>query len=600
MMTKLREMTFIFIWILVIAFVGLMVFEWGMDFTGLRGRSNIVGKIDGNKITIQDFQRAIQSAYLEEKQNTGSEPDENRMSQLRDQVWEMYIQRILFAKEITKRDIKVTDREILLQIQENPPADIQQNPNFLTDGKFDMQKYREALQNPEINWLPVENYYREFLPFQKLQNIVLSSLVVTEEELRNDFRERNQKAKIEYLYVPVSAFTGDSISITDEEIKEYYQIHKEDFKVEEKRKLNYVLFSTVPTAEDSAKIYRLAEDIKAEAMNGEDFAKLADEYSEDPSVTTNHGDLGFFERERMVKEFSDAAFAANMGEITGPVKTQFGLHIIKIHEKRNEKGVEQIRASHILLKFTASPLTIEDAQITGRDFSELASEENFTIAAEQKNQKIEQTAEFEKSGFIPGFGSIPSASDWAFKAKTGEVSKIYRTTNGYVVFELAQINPENYRPFEEVKENCQRLVEQEKRKEIARSFAVKIQEKLNQNLTFTQISKEISDNKVMYDSTGDFTISQSIPKIGMYPTVSAAAFSLPLNKTSSQIETERGFYFIRVLNRTELDEEVFKSQRESIRLRLMNQKRQQFYTQWYENLKEKSDIEDDRDLFFSS
>jgi len=521
MMTKLREMTFIFIWILVIAFVGLMVFEWGMDITGLRTRSNKVGEIDGNKITIQDFQKALQNAYIQEKQRTGVEPDEDRMKQLRDQVWEMFIQRVLLAKEIKKRDIQVTDHEIFLQIQDNPPPDIKQNPNFQTNGTFDIAKYREALQDPNINWLPLEQYIREILPFQKLQEIVSASVIVTEEEIKNDFLARNQKAKIEYLYIPVSSFTKDSIFISEEEIKAYYKDHKEDFKVEEKRKLNYVLFSTDPTPEDSAKLYKLAEEIKAEAMAGEDFAKLADEYSEDPSVRNNHGDLGYFERGRMVKEFSDAAFSLKPGEIGGPVKTQFGLHIIKVHDKKVVNGQEQVHASHILLKFTASALTIEDAQSNARNFAEIAKEEGFQQTANRLKLEVKQTPEFTKRNFIPGIGPMSSAVEWAFKADKGDVSRVYRSNQGYVVFELADILPAGYRPFNEVKDICKNRVEQQKRKELAKAYAQKVQDKLQQNKTFAEIAKEAEDQKVLHDSTSEFTAIQSIPKIGRFPIIIA-------------------------------------------------------------------------------
>jgi peptidyl-prolyl cis-trans isomerase D len=169
MMTKLREMTFIFIWILVIAFVGLMVFEWGMDISGLKGRSNIIGKINGNKITIQEFQQGVQNQYLQEKQTAGADLDENRLAQIRDEVWEQFIKRILFAKEINKRGITVTDGEIFTYITQNPqllPPAISQNENFMTDGKFDMEKYQQALNNPQNDWTPVENYIREVMPFQ--------------------------------------------------------------------------------------------------------------------------------------------------------------------------------------------------------------------------------------------------------------------------------------------------------------------------------------------------------------------------------------------------------------------------------------------------
>ena len=600
MMTKMREMTWVFIWILVIAFVGLMVLEWGMNITGLKGRSNVVGKINGKKITIQEFQKAIQNAYIQEKQRTGQEPDEEKLQQLRDQVWESYIQRILLGEEIKKHNIVVTDREIYLQITQNPPQELRENPNFQTNGKFDMEKYRQALQNPEINWKPVEDYYREVLPYQKLQDIITASVMVTEEEIKSEFMRRNMKARIRYLYIPAAAFARDSIQVSEEEMRRYYEEHKDDFKVEEKRKLNYVLFSIAPSPEDSARVYRLAEDILKDARSGADFNQLADEYSEDPSVKSNHGDLGFFERGRMVPEFEKAAFSGKPGDIVGPVKTQFGLHIIKIIEKKKEKGKEMVHAAHILLKFSASALTIEEAQRKANDFLELAKEDGFKVAADKLKYEIKQTTEFNNRGFIPGFGSMKAAADWAFKAKKGDISRVYRTRRGFVVFQVAEIKPAGYRPFEEVKGICKSKIEHQKRKERARQFAEKIQQMINEHKSFDEIARSFDQNRVKLDTTVQFGWSDPIPKIGRSATIQAAAFTLDLHKPSRMLETDRGFYFIEVIERTPFDAKKYAQQREFLKNQLLNQKRQRFFTEWYQKLKENADIEDNRSLFFSS
>ena len=517
MMTKMREMTFVFIWILVIAFVGLMVLEWGMDITGLKSQSNIVGKINGTKITIQEFQEAVQNYYLQERERTGQEPDEAQLTQIRDQVWDQYIQRVLFSREIEKRNIKVTDQEVFQMISENPqglPPAISENPNFLTDGHFDMAKYRQALENPQIDWSPIENYVREVLPFQKLQNIITASVMVTEQEVRDDYVDKNQNASIIYLSVPVSAFAQDSVQTGEKEIKDFYDAHKEEYKIEERRKVNYVQFFSTPSAADSQKVYDLALELKAEATAGTDFAQLADEYSEDPSAKTNHGDLGYFEREGWVKEFSDAAFTGKPGEIVGPVKTTFGLHLIKIQDRKTEGGIEKVSASHILLKYTASAATVETAQDLASNFSETAQEDGFKITADQYRYEVKQTAEFMNRNYIPGLGQMPAATAWVFNAGKEDVSRVFRTTQGYVVLELAEILPAGYRSLEEVKDLCKNRVEQQKRKEIARVYTQGVQEKLNRGESFQGIVAADLSRKVLLDSTAQFTKSQNIPKIG--------------------------------------------------------------------------------------
>jgi parvulin-like peptidyl-prolyl isomerase len=603
MMTKLREMTFIFIWILVIAFVGLMVFEWGMDFTGLSRQSNIVGKINGNKITIQDFQQAVQNVYLQEREESGSEPDQDRMAQIRDQVWEQFIQQRLFSEQINKRHIRITDREISLQIMQNPqslPPAISQNPNFMTEGQFDMSKYQQALRNPQIDWTPIENYVREILPFQKLQNLVTASVLVTEEEVKEEYISNNQKANFQYLHIPISTFTRDSVTVTEKEIEKYYKENKEDYKLQERRLLNYVMFSTDPTPADSQKIIKLAEEIKGEAQAGEDFAQLADEFSEDPSVKNNHGDLGYFEEGRMVKEFSDAAFGAKEGEIVGPVKTNFGIHVIKVHDKKVENGKEMVHASHILFKFAPSALTLENAQDLANNFSEEARDEGFKLTADKFKYEIKQTPEFTKQEYIPGLGRMQSAAEWTYNSKMSEVSVVYRSNQGYVILELEEIKPEGYKPLEEVKNICQSRIELEKRKALALTYASDIREKLTENFSFRDLAGLESASKVFLDSVENVTMANPSNKIAQDPEISAAIFALEAGKISPVLESNRGYYIIKVTRRDEINQEAYQAQRDIIRSRLLNQKTNQVFTEWYDQLKEDADIEDNRHLFFTS
>ena len=603
MMTKLRDMTFIMLWILVIAFVGMMVLQWGADITGSKGRSNVVGKIEGQKITIEEFERALSQARETETQKTGKSPDFDRSKAIQDEVWESFVQRILLSREIEKYNINVTDREVFLFILNNPLPELQQNPNFQTDGKFDMKKYREAVLNPQNAraWIGVERYIQQSLPFQKLQDLITSSAIVTEEEIKYEFMQKNMEAKIEYLYIPISAYSSTKVEVSDEEIKDYYEENKEkDFKLEEMRKVNYVLFSTNPTAEDSARTYDLAKDILKQARSGEDFAKLADQYSEDPSVQNNHGDLGYFDKSAMVPEFSEAVFSAKPGEIIGPVKTNFGLHIIKVGDRKMEDGVEKAQASHILITFTASGKTIDDASTNAESFQNAADERGFQIAADQLGYEVKQTTAFTKKNYIPGLGVMPAAVQWVFENDLNDVSSVYRVNQGDAVFQISEIQPSGFRSLEDVKDLCKNRIELEKRKVMAKDYAEQLQSKINNDVNLKQIASQDTSKKVLYDTTAYFKYNISIPKIGRAPSITAASFSLNLNEVSKILESPRGYYYIRVLDRKGFDKEQYAKQHDSIKRQLLSRKKQQIFNQWYTQLKEKADIEDNRNLFYRS
>ncbi|HFB67482.1 MAG TPA: hypothetical protein ENJ66_00845, partial [Calditrichae bacterium] len=473
MMTKLREMSKLFLYLLVVAFLALMVLEWGADITGRSAQgNNIVGKINGHEITVEEYNQMLQNAYENERQRTGGELSDADMKRLQNEVWENIIQQILLQEQIKKMGIKVTKREIAYHSVHNPPQYFRNIPAFLTNGQFDINKYRQALQNPQVEQTVV-SYVAQNLPFQKLLARITAAVMVTEEEVKDAYMRQSMRAKVEYVGAPLYKFSSKEVEVSEEEAKKYYEEHKDDFKVEEKRVLNYVLFSTAPTHEDTMRVYRLAEDILKEAKSGADFAKLADEYSEDPSVQTNHGDLGYFKRGDMDPAFEKAAFSGKPGDIIGPVKTRFGLHIIKIVDRKKEDGVEKVRASHILLRFNASASTVEDARDRADEFAQIAKESGFKVAADRLKYKIEKTPPFVKRNFIPGLGLMEGAVEWAFHAEKGEISDPFRAQTGYVVFEVAEIQLAGYRPFEEVKAICINRIKTEKRKQMARDYALK-------------------------------------------------------------------------------------------------------------------------------
>jgi parvulin-like peptidyl-prolyl isomerase len=284
------------------------------------------------------------------------------------------------------------------------------------------------------------------------------------------------------------------------------------------------------------------------------------------------------------------------------VKTQFGLHIIKAIDKKTENGVEKVNAAHILLKFEPSYNTTDAAQRNSEMFAETAKEDGFNISADKLGVEIKQTTEFpdNKIGQIPGLGKMESALMWAFNSEKEAISDVYYMPQGYYIFQVADIKPAGYRPFDEVKEICKNRIKLEKLKELAKAYAEKIKPQVEQNGNFQQIVDMDTANVISADTTAYFPKNVFVPKIGRAPAVAAAAFSLPLNQTSGMLETDRGYYFIRVTGRTEFNEEDYAKQRETIRNRILQQKARTIYTQWFEKLKEQANIKDYRYRFFRS
>jgi parvulin-like peptidyl-prolyl isomerase len=599
-MSRMRELSKILIVIVALSFIGLMVFEWGMDYTGRGQRQTAVGVVNGKELTYEMFTNMFQNLYQAEKSRSDADLTESQISNMRNMVWDRFIQQVLLEEEMQRLNITVSDSEIVYQIKHYPLDEIKKNPGFQTNGQFDWNKYYASFTNPEIPWYQIEDYYRQqVLPYQKLQDIISSTIRISESEIIEEFSNTSLNARVSYLEIPFSKFTDPNREITDNEVAEYYDNNLDEFQQKENRLLSYVIFPLTPTLKDTQRIYTEFKEIKKRYSAGEDFNDLAEEYSEDPAVKTNRGRYDYFERGAMVKEFEEAAFLlGKAGDLVGPVKTQYGLHLIKIENRRVKEGKDQAKVSHILLKITAGPSTREKQESAAAFFAEDARFEGFKETAEKEKLEIKQTNYItEDNQFIPGFGANLQIYNFAFRNNLGAVSEVIESETGLVVFHLTEIKEAGPRPMEEVKNVILNRLKTEMRKEEARNFAATLRDKIIQNVSFSQIAQNDPSGIVKYDSTDEFTIKSSPRGIGLNNIFNATAFSLQEGQISDEIETNRGIYWQKLLHKSAFDSTQFNIQKEMIRQRLFGIKRNQAFNSWYEYLKENADIEDNRKLF---
>jgi peptidyl-prolyl cis-trans isomerase D len=599
MMTKLREYSKIGIVILALAFIGLMVFDWGMDYLGLRQRSNVVGKVNGQRLTYEMFSKSYQQMYQTERQrNSDRELKEEQLEAIREQVWEQFVQKVLFEAEMSKLKITVSDSEIVYQIKNYPLEQIRNSPGFQTDGRFDWNKYYASFSNPEIPWYQIEDFYRQQLPYVKLQNIITSSVRVSDSETEQEFTDNYLKANVTYLEILFKKFRISDVPVSADAVKDYYDEHRDEYKQEETRNLDYVSFALTPTKNDTDAILREFDEIRTRLAAGEDFNKLADENSDDPDKATNHGKLDFFERGTMFRSFDEVLFASKTGEVIGPLEDQDGFHLIRIDDKRLQDGKEQVKVSQILRKVSCSPSTREYVESMAAQFRNDAGEEGFETVAGKNKYSIQQTGDItQTSKFIPGFGRNYQIYNFAFKNKIGEISEPVYSEQSVAVFKLSRIKEAGIRPLEDVKTLITASIRLEKQKERAREFSKLIQAKIDQSISFEQIVMNDTSKTMRIGTTGDFSMKSSIPGIGFDQKFNAIAFSLTPGQISPMTETFGGIYWQSLLSKSGFDSTLYNSQKESIRQRLFAQKRNQVFNNWYTYLKEKADIEDNRNMF---
>ncbi len=597
MMKAMRQMTKSIMWIVLAAFLGTIIFAWGMEFTAKQSQKRgIVGVINGKGVDIATFQRAFQMNLNKVSQDFQQEISDDLAKKVRDNTWENFIFEKLLSDEIQKRGIELTNQEVYEYLKRFPPEEIRQADVFQTeDGRFDYQKYLQALADPRIPWGQVEATIRPQLKLAKLQALIGGLIRVSEEEVREFWRDENQKVKVNYVFVSPAQFNPELVTVSSDEMRSFYESNLDLFKFRERAQLDYVLLPIQASSQDEDKVRAEILEIKELIDEGEDFAGLAEEYSQDEGTASKGGDLGWFGKGDMVEPFEEAAFGLKKDEVSDPVKTRFGWHIIKLTDRKKEKGEEKINASHILLKVRPSQETIEIIKSDAEYFAERAKKRGFAQIAEEESLKIDQTPLFQEDDFIPGLiGANRQATEFAFQHKVGEVSDPVETNRAFYIFHVAKRVPPGTQSLDEVKETLVQKVREEKRKELAFQRTEEIQKEALKEKDLKKGAKKF-DQEVKV--TDEFTRNSYFPQFT--PEVVGAAFALtPSHKISPAVETEKGGYVLELVSKGDVDDTSFQAVKDSLMGVLTEKVQVNTFNNWYLQLKEKAEIENYLDEYY--
>ncbi|MFC1660678.1 SurA N-terminal domain-containing protein, partial [Gemmatimonadota bacterium] len=256
MMRQMRENTKWIMLATAIAFVGLMVFEWGMDITGLSGGGGgTIGRVDGVPVTYDMYQATYRNMYDQVSRGQEEPVTSAQNREIEEAAWDEVVNQMLIQQELAKRGIEVTDDEILQAAQFSPPQELIGDPLFQTDGRFDIQKYQDFLANAadQLFLLQLDAYYRDVIPRSKLLRQVTSGIYFTDAELWQDFRDANEKVRVRFLAMsPTTRIDDDAVQVSDSEIQDYYRGHQEDFQIPARAEVKYVVLNKAPLPEDTA------------------------------------------------------------------------------------------------------------------------------------------------------------------------------------------------------------------------------------------------------------------------------------------------------------------------------------------------------------
>ena len=587
MMRTMRDNTKWIMMITALAFAALMVFEWGMDITGRTAGLSELGEVDGVPVMYDQYQFAYRNLYEQTQlaQEEAITSDQNL--DIEDAAFDEVVTQILIQRELERRGIRVSDDEIRQAARFSPPPQYQAMEAFRTDGVFDMQKYQNYLATAsESALLVLEAYYRDIIPRTKLMRQLSTGIYLPDAALWSAYRDENEQVAVRYLSLdPATRIGDDEVEVTDAEIAAYYRANRDEFAVPSRATVVAVVIDKDPSAADTTAARERAGEIRREILEGADFAELAREESADEGSAVLGGDLGTFARGLMVPEFDSAAFGAAIGEVTEPVATQFGWHLIEV----TARTADSVSARHILVPVARTDASEIELLTTADSLEVLGENLPLADAARQLGLEASPVDITQEFPFVVGAGQVREGSEWAFEeGEEGDVSPVFENAQAFYALELVGRQPEGVLSLEQARPAIEGTLRLQRKLELALAQA---EDATREGGTLDQIATRLEAD---IEESPPFTRSDFVPGLGRQNAVIGTAFGLEEDGLSGVVEANGRAFVMELTERIPADSTVWEEQKVVQRAMIAGTLGQQRLDQWIASVREAARIVDRR------
>ena len=594
MLQTMRSSAKIVMWILLVSFVGGFLL---VESSGLLGRTPVtpttaVASVNGTDILYTDWQRRAQELIQQQQRATGRSLTQDEIRRLEDQAFDNMVSDILLEQEYKKRGIVVSTDELRDYARFAPPAWVRNAPDLQTNGQFDPEKYQRLLTSSQARQsgllVALEQYYRSEVPKEKLFEQV-SGLYVTDAELWRAWQDANDSASISFVAFHPAVTAADS-SISEPDLRAYYDAHKLEFDRPSHALLSVLYIPRVVSAADSAAVRAHIEKLRAEIAGGAKFEDVAKRESADSASAVQGGDLGKITRGQLVPEFEKAAFALKPGELSRPVLSPFGYHLIKVDSIHGDT----ISVRHILLRLQPSDSSSAKVDREADELARLAASATdpakFDQAAKTLNLKPLKVTAIENQPAMYEGKYVPSVSAWAFEgAHAGETSDLFDADDGYYLARLDTL-VQGGKDFDAVKGDVRARMAQERAIErIVPSAA-----QLAQAAKATSLEAAAAKAGMTVTKTGMTTRGGAVSSFGSVGEAVGAAFALPVGVVSAPVRQTDGVFVIRVDAKKPADRAAFEAQKNALRGRRLQVLRQQRVQAFLDDLRKNAKVDDNR------
>jgi parvulin-like peptidyl-prolyl isomerase len=607
MLQAMRRSMKVVLWVTIIFFVLLIFLVWGADLQlGAGPQPGMVGEVNGEPVPAATYQQLL-DLNRRNFQASGRDLLPGDELVLEEQTWNSLVNEILLRQEAKRRGLVARDSEVRAILLNDPPPVITQDPNFRNEqGQFDLATYRALIrdpQTPETFLLQLEAYVRDYLPTQKLQDIVVSGAKVTDEELRRAYLLQSERATA--TLVEVDAFAAPfNANLPDEDLQKYYEENREDWRRPRRVDVVYVMVPRRATREDSlaiqadlAEYARDAREAETAARSGQvatsvsDFATLAMSFSDGPTAENGGLSAEYLGPEAMSPTLQAVVTSLQPGQVSDPFQDGLFYQIVQLVDVKEEGGRPTYRIRDLTVRIAPSDSTLEAEMARLEDLRRSAASRGLRAAAEERGLSVREAKDVLPTGIAPGLSAVPDVGPWAHANPKGTVSRVFSGTTGWYVLEVGDEKPEGVPPFEEVRDQVRNELVRERRLEAVRPTADRIAERVGAGMT---LEAAASAENLLATKAENFTRLSGLPGLGQEPDVTAAAFVLPLGKVSDPMKTQRSWVLLRVDDRPQVDWAAFDRAKEGLRRSRTSVKESELLTALVMDLRKKAKIVDYR------
>lgn len=601
-------------WILVLVVLVFVFFIWADFGTGLGnqnagGRPNVAAYVGDQEVTFGEFERTYRDleGFYGQIYGDRMTPELARQIGLPLQALNQAVSKKILLAEAKDMGLTVSDDELRDRILQEQLFKDEQG-RFVGEDRY-VDIVRRRLGYPSS--AAFEEVMREELLVAKLSDILEANVFVSDKEVEEAYREQVERASIRYIQLPVTRF-AESVTPTDAEIKAHFDRHKQEYQLPEQRDAAYLLVDPAQLAgkvavdekalrdyfadhreefarpeqvharhiliktqngqHSDAEAQQLIQAAHERIKKGEALAAVAREVSEDSTKATG-GDLGFFGRGAMAPPFEQAAFGAQPGTVVGPVKTQFGYHLIEVVAKQAAGTQPFEQAREMIRQRLGAERAAAMAETKARALARRLAQDKPKspdalkgLASPAEGVTSGETGPFSRQEPVGGIGYAPAFTNAAFALEKGGVSEAVQTPRGWAVLYLKDVKPPRIPELKDVEPRVRLALVRQKQQTMAQQ---QLEQAKQAGKTLDQIAAELG---LEVKESSEFGPQGSIPGIGVNPGLAKAALALNAGQMGGPVSDAQGAILFEVKERKSWDPIQFAAAREQTRDTVRRQK----------------------------